>query len=195
MGIAFSFWYERPMKERLALCLLGAWLMGSLMMFAVAPQNFYVIDHLLESSPNARFHALAAELGPGSLRECLRYLASELNRTFFLQWNVLQVVLGGAVVWLCWQRQVRPRPKVPALAAMFHVALLLGVITPLITRVGRSLDFVPRAPAPPQLSTFQLAHVAYTLLDVLKVLCVGVATVLLLRTHKGDLQEQHRSAS
>jgi len=169
------------MKQRVALCLLGAWLMGSVMMFAVAPQNFYVIDHLLASSPHARFHALAAELGPGSLRECLRYLASELNRTFFLQWNVVQLVLGGSVVWLCWQREVQPRPRVPALSALFSVVLLLGVVTPIVIRVGRSLDFVPRDPAPPQLSTFQLSHVAYTLVDVLKVLCVGVATVWLLR--------------
>ena len=141
------------MKERVALCLLGAWLMGSVMMFAVAPQNFRVIDHLLASSPNARFHALAAELGPGSMRESLRYLASELNRAFFLQWNVAQLVLGAAVVWLCWQRQARPRAKVPALSALFLVVMLLGIVTPFITRVGRNLDFVAREPPPPQLST------------------------------------------
>jgi hypothetical protein len=45
-------WYEAAMRQRLVLCLLGACLMGSLMLFAVAPKNSHLTDDLLASSSN-----------------------------------------------------------------------------------------------------------------------------------------------
>jgi hypothetical protein len=167
-------------KSRAALCLLGAWLMGSLMMFVVAPKNFHLIDELLAGSSNARFRDLSQQLGPGAARELLRYLASELNRVFFLLWNLAQSLLGGLVLACCWRAGDR-RARQLALAALLLVLLLLGVLTPLITSVGRSLDFVPREPPPPQLARFQLLHVAYTALDLAKVACLALALVRLVR--------------
>src|SRR5689334_19935673 len=98
------FWYERAMRQRLVLCLLGAWLMGSLMLFAVAPKNFHLIDELLASSSNPGFRHATEQLGSGPARELLRYLASELNRVFFSWWNMAQLPIGGLVVWGLWQR-------------------------------------------------------------------------------------------
>jgi len=168
------------MKSRLALCLLGAWLLGSLMLFVVAPTNFHLIDQLLADSTNARFRELSQQLGSGTVRELLRYLASELNRVFFLRWNVAQVLIGGLALWGCWGANEQ-RARWPALAALVLVLVLLGVLTPWITSVGRSLDFVPREPAPPQLARFQLLHVLYTGLDLFKVVLVALATYRLLR--------------
>jgi hypothetical protein len=169
------------MKQRLILCLLGAWLMGSLMLFAVAPKNFHLIDELLASSGNPGFRHATEQLGQGAARELLRYLASELNRAFFSWWNMAQVLLGGAAVWATWGRTEQRWPRALVAAALILVLLLLLVLTPQIISVGRSLDFVPRTPAPPQLGRFQLLHVLYTGLDLVKVLCLGLATVQLLR--------------
>ncbi|HWO10180.1 MAG TPA: hypothetical protein VNN80_11890 [Polyangiaceae bacterium] len=169
------------MKSRWALGVLGAWLMGSLLMFMVAPTNFRLIDELLAHSSNASFHALVERDGPATARELLRYLASELNRTFFLRWNITQAALGAALIYLL-PRPVRDRWSWGlALAATGIALVLLVALTPLITSLGRSLDFVPRTPAPPGLARFQLLHVGYTALELVKVGCLGVVFQRLVR--------------
>ena len=52
---------------------------------------------------------------------------------------------------------------------MLAIAVVLTVVvTPPIVSVGRSLDFVPRDPPPPSLTTFGILHAAYTSLEMLK---------------------------
>jgi hypothetical protein len=169
------------MKDRWLSCVLGAWLMGSVMMFVVAPTNFRVIDELLHGSGNASFRTLVEQVGNAPVRELLRYLASELNRSFFSSWNVAQLVLGAAACWLAWRLGLERRVRLALAAATLLVLVLLGVFTPLIIELGRSLDFVPREPAPPQLARFQLLHVAYTGVELLKLACVALAGFGLLR--------------
>ena len=53
------------MKDRWALCALGAWLMGSVIMIAVATRNFRLVDELLQASPNAHFQELVQRWGAG----------------------------------------------------------------------------------------------------------------------------------
>lgn len=162
------------MKERWASFWLGAWLAGSLLLFAIAPTNFRLVDELLGGSENAAFRALVGELGQGATRELLRYLSSELNRNLFLRWNIVQVLLGGAFSVSIWKQNDRTL-RVLALSATALVVVLLAVFTPLITSLGRSLDFVPRQPPPPELARFQLLHVGYTSLELVKVVCLGYA--------------------
>lgn len=168
------------MKDRLVLCLLGAWSMGSVMLFVVAPRNFHVIDELLAGSANPSFRGLVEHVGRAPTRELLRYLSSELNREFFWLWNVGQAALGALVLALSWRASPR-RVRHLVLAAIGLVLLLLIVFTPMITSVGRSLDFVPREPPPPQLARFGLLHVLYTALDLAKLVCLALATVWLVR--------------
>jgi len=152
--------------------------MGSLMMFVIAPTNFRLIDELLASSSNASFRGIVESAGATPARELLRYLASELNRTFFFRWNVAQVLLGVTTLWLL-PRTGRSRSAWwLALAATAIAVSLLGLFTPLITSLGRGLDFVPRSPPPPELGRFQLLHVGYTALELVKVGCVGAALYL-----------------
>jgi hypothetical protein len=169
------------MKDRWLSCLLGAWLMGSVMMFVVAPTNFRLIDELLHASSNASFHTLVDRFGSAPVRELYRYLASELNRSFFLRWNVAQLVLGAASCGLSWRLGLERRVRLSLLAATVLVVALLGAFTPLIIQLGRSLDFVPREPAPPQLARFQLIHIAYTGIELIKLACVGLGAFWLLR--------------
>jgi hypothetical protein len=169
--------------SRLIAGLLGAWLMGSLILFVVAPTNFHRIDELLAGSDNARFRALLERVGAPSTRELLRYLASELNRVFFSLWNMAQAALGALVLAFCWRLGER-RARHLVLVALAIVALLLFVFTPLITDVGRSLDFVPREPPPPELARFKLLHVVYTALDLAKVACLALATFWIVRAER-----------
>jgi hypothetical protein len=52
---------------------------------------------------------------------------------------------------------------------------MLGYLTPQIVSLGRSLDFVPRDPAPPGMQKFWILHAAYTSLEMVKLLVGFVA--------------------
>jgi hypothetical protein len=182
------------MKDRLATLLLGAWLLGSLMMFVVAPTNFHMVDELLAHSHNQSFRSLVESMGSSSARELLRYLSSELNRELFERWNVVQALLGLELSLLVTKRAPGKgirlaavfderwrRVRLPLMLATAIVLVFVAWAIPAITSLGRSLDFVPREPPPPELASFKRWHVVYTVLDVLKVGCVAVAAFWLTR--------------
>jgi hypothetical protein len=98
------------MKQRWALVVIGAWLMGSICTSVVATENFYTVDRLLAASPAPAFTSMVQKLGQPAARELLRYLSSELNRLYFQMWNVAQLVLGVAMLWLL----AGPREQDPA---------------------------------------------------------------------------------
>jgi hypothetical protein len=168
------------MKERSALFLLGAWVMGSLVLLVVAPTNFRLIDELLSNSENASFRGLVERVGHDVTRELLRYLSSELNRKFFLLWNVAQLCIGIALVGFTRGLPGARRVHAAVQVAMWMVALLV-ILQPMITAFGRQLDFVPRDPPPPELARFQLLHVAYTVIELLKLVFAGLAGFWLVR--------------
>ena len=166
------------MKQRWALVLIGAWLMGTVCTSVVATENFYTIDRLLAGSPNRSFTTAVQQLGQPQARDLLRYLSSELNRLYFRLWNVAQLVLGALILWLVVgaprQDPVGARPAVRGVVAMLAIVVVMLVwLTPSIVSLGRSLDFVPRDPAPPGIQRFWVLHAAYTSLETIKLL-VGV---------------------
>lgn len=170
------------MRERWALCALGAWLMGSVAMIMVATRNFRLVDQLLLVLPNADFRELVERWGAAPVRDMLRYLSSELNREYFQSWNVAQLVLGGAALFLIPRRSWAWNVLA---ASMLIVIVMLAYLSPRIIEVGRSLDFVPRDPPPPQLATFWRLHVAYTVLEIVKLILVGVAAFWTARKAEG----------
>jgi hypothetical protein len=175
-------------KQRWALVVVGAWLMGSVCMSIVATENFYTVDRLLAGSSNPPFTTLVHTLGQPAARELLRYLSSELNRLYFQMWNVAQVALGVAALWLARDRAVGFGSAEKGIAAMLViVVLMLAYLTPAIVSLGRELDFVPRDPAPPGMSRFWALHAAYTSLEMLK-LAVGLLVAALLARRAGRVR-------
>ena len=57
---------------------------------------------LLDGPSHPAFAAFVEDAGREDARNVLRYLSSELNRLFFQLWNVAQIGIGGAVLWLVW---------------------------------------------------------------------------------------------
>src|SRR5262249_13181337 len=145
---------------------MGAWIAGSICSSIVATENFYTIDRLLASSPNAAFAHAVQQLGQPQARDLLRYLSSELNRLYFQMWNVAQLALGAIVLWSV-ARQT-PRAATVVVAMLAAVVLMLVYLTPSIVSLGRELDFVPRNPEPPGMRRFWILHAAYTSLEMLK---------------------------
>ena len=174
------------MKRQWALVAMGAWLAGTVCMSVVATENFYTIDRLLAGSLNTAFDAAVQQLGHGLARDLLRFLASELNRLYFQVWNVTQLAIGAVVLWSIAPVRLRGAsanrdrlidadvPVARGVVAMLAiVGLMLVWLTPAIVSLGRSLDFVPRDPAPPGMQRFWILHAAYTSLEMIK-LFVGV---------------------
>jgi hypothetical protein len=189
------------MKQRWALVVMGAWLMGSIGMSVVATENFYTVDRLLAASSNTAFASVVQKLGQPAARDLLRYLSSELNRLYFQVWNVAQLALGVAVLWLLATSEQDPAvlsgtdrdgahvrrasPLGPAAKAVIVmlaiVVLMLAYLTPAIVSLGRDLDFVPREPAPPGMSRFWVLHAAYTSLEMIKLLVGAVVAFWIAR--------------
>jgi hypothetical protein len=173
-----------------ALVVMGAWLMGSICTSVVATQNFYTIDRLLAGSPNSHFTSAVAQLGQPQARDLLRYLSSELNRLYFQVWNGAQLAFGAIVLWLL----VRSTPRdavytgraARAVAAMLVIVIAMAAwLTPAIVSLGRSLDFMPREPAPPGMQRFWVLHAAYTSFEMFKLLIGGFAAWWIVREAGG----------
>ena len=172
-------------RREWALFLLGAWTMGSICMSVVATENFYTIDRLLKGPANADFVRAVMKLEQTPARDLLRYLSSELNRLYFQMWNVAQIAIGAGVFWLiagsrkqdpAYVRRAGLLGPAGSIAGMLAIVLLmLAYLTPQIVSLGRSLDFVPRDPAPPGMQRFWILHATYTTLEMLKLLAGMVA--------------------
>jgi hypothetical protein len=154
--------------------------MGSVIMFVVATKNFWVVDELLRGSENAKFRSLVELWGAGPMREVLRYLSSELNREYFQLWNFAQLALALLVLWLLARQPGYERLR-RVLGATLALVVAISVLGASIASVGRSLDFVPREPAPAALGRFWIMHIAYLVMDLGKLLVLGTATVWLVR--------------
>ena len=147
---------------------LGMWVMGSIGVSMVAMQDFYTIDRLLADPANETFEEMVTNIGREKSRDFLRFLASELNRLFFQLWNWFQFFIGGATLWFVWRVPQLGTLRWSIVGMLGIVAVLTGLVTPQILDIGRSLDFVPRDPAPPSLRTFGILHATYTALEILK---------------------------
>jgi hypothetical protein len=165
--------------------LLGAWLLGMVLIAFVAAENFFEVDRLLASPPateyRAEFQNRLAPLAPGDARIALRFLSSELNRFYFRVWGGAEILLGGVLLALAAKRG-KDRKLTIGVGGMLALSLLMTFyLTPELVEVGRALDFVPRDTPPPQLGRFGRLHGAYSALDLLKLL-VGIwLTVRLVR--------------
>jgi len=168
-------------KQRVALVLMGAWLAGTVCTSVVATENFYTIDRLLAGSPNAAFATAVQRLGPPQARDLLRYLSSELNRLYFQLWNVAQIAIGAAALWLIGRDRALTRARWGVVAMVSSVVLMLVWLTPAIVSLGRSLDFVPRDPSPPGMQRFWVLHAAYTSLEMIKLVAGIVVTMWITR--------------
>jgi hypothetical protein len=113
----------------------------------------------------------------------LRYLASELNRLYFQYWNLAQLPLGIVALRLV-SSIPRSRLATLGIVAMLCVVLFLMVaIVPQILSIGRSIDFVPRDPAPPELRTFGLLHATYLALTVVNLVLGVLVTLWIQKEH------------
>jgi hypothetical protein len=160
--------------------LLGAWLAGTLFMWAVATQNFRLVDRLLGSLPSEAAERMKP-LTPGDARLLMRYQASEANRLFFERWGWTQLAIAAIFTWLVFRGSDDAALRITAVLMLAIAAALQFAVVPGTVRLGRLLDFAPRIPAPPEAGPFWRLHNIYTVLDMAKLLLGVFAATRLLR--------------
>ena len=163
--------------QAVAIAILSLWIGLTLAMWFVATRSFRTVDRAL-SQPRPEFTKTVEPLSPDQTRLMLRYLASEINRTLFGAYGWAQILLGVLLVLLLWRQTPRDTIGFAASWVMLGLAVILTfVIQPWIVSIGRSIDFVPRQPAPPLMPRFWMLHGAFTGLDGVK--CLAGLGVLL----------------
>ncbi len=159
--------------------LMGAWMMGSIVVAFVATQNFRTVDRVLSAPAEADlWRKLDGKISREDARMILRHLASEMNRFYFRAWEGAQLLLGGLVLILLIRSDrsdVLTGSLVVALLVIVGVFILF--LTPQIVALGRRLDFASRTPPPPEYARFWRFHITYTALEVVKLL-LGAAVVV-----------------
>jgi len=168
--------------RRLASFILGAWLAGSVLIDAVAIQNFRSVERFLDGPAPIAAQDIHT-LGRGETRVLLRHLVAEQNRYYFEHWEWVGLGIGLCFLFLLILGS-HP-PKVSILLALAMVAIVLGqrvALTPQITRLGRALDFVAPNAASPERTAFWTLHGIYSGLELLK-LGIGftIAGLLMIR--------------
>ncbi len=160
-----------------AAAILGIWLGWTVFMFFVAGASFATVERILRS-PTPGLTEAAKPLPAEATRPLFRYFAAELNRRVFAAYGWGQVALGALLLWILTRYGPRDAVSLALAGALLSLAVILGlVVTPQMTELGRSLDFVPRDPPPPGLAHFQSLHRTYTILDTTKFF-IGVALLI-----------------
>jgi hypothetical protein len=139
----------------------------------MATANFRTVDKVLGVAIRPELQGKLASVEPEDRRIVLRHLASEINRWMFHTWSLVQLVLGAVLLALLWPLGGAPRVLV-GIALILVVLQAVGL--PLITLLGRQVDFFPR-PLPAAIGRrFGVLHAAYVLADLGKAaLLLGAA--------------------
>lgn len=160
--------------RRLAAFLIGAWLVGCLIMAYVSSQSYSNVERILGSPPGPVAKDLE-DLGSDITRSLLRYEASELNRFLAQIWGVIQIGLGLALFASGLLTSHRSKFLLGAAAAMtLLVTYQILMIQPSLNALGRSFDFLPPGAGTRERESFQSQNVLWSVMEVLKVL-LGLA--------------------
>ncbi len=166
--------------KTLVAAVLGAWLLGSLVIAFIATQNFRTVDRVLRgASERPELAERLKRVGTADARLLLRHLASEMNRFYFRAWGWSQLLLALVALVGLWGGGIHDRVVRGSVLVMVAIVLIAALhITPEVVTIGRRFDFAPRDPPPPDFARFWRLHMAYTLLDFVK---LGMGVVALFR--------------
>lgn len=169
--------------RRLATLILGLWIGLTLAMFVVATQNFSGVERLL-AAPASEAGMSIQTLGRGTAHALLRYQVSELNRFYFEWFSIAQIVLS-ILLGIALLLSTNGNKLILGLALALTIIVIFEKVwmVPEITFLGRTIDFVPKDVDSPARSRFWSFHIAYSVLEVIKMgMLAGIGVKLLIRS-------------
>src|SRR5580693_1584957 len=171
--------------RRLAALLLGVWLGASVLTDVAVTQNFQTVDRFLQRPGSVSASAALSAIGRDRERFILRRNAGEENNWIFMNWERVELALGGLLFLLLLFGDKPQRLMLALCAAMFLiVAVEHFVLTPQIIDLGRKVDDLPTTD--PDSKQFWMLHGIYSGLDILKMLIAVAFAVRLAFRRKPD---------
>ena len=127
--------------------LIGAWLLGSLLMAFVSSQSAANVERFF-SNPPPQIAKELDDVGPEVMRQILRYQAAQHIRRISETWEVIQLGLGAALLATSFLTSHRSRIVVIcSFVMMMMVAVMYLYLTPVMNALARSFDFLPATAA------------------------------------------------
>jgi hypothetical protein len=166
--------------RRVGAFLVGAWLLGSLLIAFFAFTSGSGIDRFLRNPPPQISKELE-DIGPDAMRQILKHEAAEHIRHTAETWEVIQLGLGAALLVTSFLTSHRSRVMLFCSLAMLAItALMYLYLTPTMNSLARSLDFQPLTASLPERENLTRYSVWYRVLEIFKVLFGLVAAARLL---------------
>lgn len=166
--------------RRLGAFLIGAWLIGSVLVWLTQSQTVMTVDRLL-TSPPAQAAGQLETMGSDASRQMLRHVAMQVNRRVGETWEVVQLGLGAALLASSILTPHRSRITIGCAALMMALSATMAFyLTPRMNELGRTLDFVSPAAAPEERAALNNLEVWYKTAEVLKTMLALVVSIRLL---------------
>jgi hypothetical protein len=155
--------------RRLAALLLGAWLGGGILTDVAVTQNFNTIDSFLQTPGNIAASAELNKIGRDQERLLLRRNAGEENTWIFINWERIEVVIGGLLFLVL---LFGGTPQKLLLGLCLGMVAIVAVqhfflVSP-IADLGRRVDYLPATD--PESVKFWRLHAVYSGLEIAKTL-------------------------
>jgi hypothetical protein len=175
--------------RRFACLLLGAWLAGIAVMATVATQNFRTVDRIL-IDPHPGAAQELKTIGHETARMLLRWEAGEQNRRLFEIWETAQLAMALAVFFVLLFGSTEGKYALALCLGLLVVVIVQRfLLTPMMTSLGRMIDFIPDTARSPERIKFGVLHLGYGGLEAFKCL-IGIllAGKLLVRSRRKSSQ-------
>lgn len=169
--------------RRLSAVLLGAWLGASIFADVAVTQNFQTVDRFLALPGNATTSRELNKVGRPEERMILRRNAAEENNWIFVNWERIELALGGVLFMLLLFGE-RPQ-KLHLFLCLLLIAIVAAehfLLTDRIIDLGRRIDELP--PNNPDAVKFWNLHGFYSGLDILKLVAGAFFAVQLATRRK-----------
>jgi hypothetical protein len=166
--------------RRLGAFLIGAWLLGTVLVMFTTSQSYRNVDRFLATRPPEASTVLD-DIGPESMRQILRFQASEHNRHVKETWEMMQLGLAAALLGTSFLTSHRSRVVVVCAGVMMIMVLTMYLyVTPVMNTLSRSFDFLPLTAAVKEREDFSHYAVWHRVFEVLKTMLALVVTARLL---------------
>lgn len=167
-------------NRRFGAFLIGAWLIGTVMVWFATSQSLLNVDRTL-STPPQQVQKEFDDMGPDVTRQILRHQAMQLNRRVTETWEVIQLGMAGALLAISILTTHRSKTTIAsAILLMILSAFAAFYITPAMNALGRSFDFLPPTAALRERDAFQRLDVWHRVTHVLGTLIALLITARLL---------------
>ncbi len=176
--------------SRVAAWIMGAWLGGSLLLTYLAANGLERAAGLL-TAPPAPFAQILQTLPLANQRALLRYVVVDQNHYYFEVWENTELAIGFLMIALLFLGVESRLMSGLTLGMVLVVAFQHLKITPELSYLSRSIEFIPWTAESPSRDQFWKLHTLYITLEVLKFALGALVSWLLITARRKRRASSH----